>query len=137
MDTLYRYHGYTLIDITKTNVLKSEPQKERNQQRNWETVSQILSLRTQLIEIKYLEPIIDDVGAYSFGVNYIGKHKIWQFEFAVEHADVYAVNSDRYSTLKDDFKVAPVILGLDETIVPPMPLFYASGPWNNIYFKTI
>ena len=35
--------------------------RSRNQQRNWETITQILSLRTQLFEIT--DPIQDQLGA--------------------------------------------------------------------------
>lgn len=138
MEALYQYRAYTLIDITKTNVLtqSAEQQKQRNQQRNWETINQLLSLRAQLMEFTYLPMIAADVVEYSFGINYTGTHNIWSFDFAVEREDVYALNHDRYGTLKDDFKLAPVILGLDETAHPPLPLFYASGVDKNIYFKT-
>ena len=71
METLYRYYAYTLIDITETNVLtqSAEQQKQRNQQRNWETINQLLSLRAQLMEFNYLSVVTDDVAKYSFGVN--------------------------------------------------------------------
>jgi hypothetical protein len=138
METLYRYYAYTLIDITETKVLtqSAEQQKQRNQQRNWETINQLLSLRAQLMEFNYLPAVTDDVAEYSFGINYTGLHKIWSFDFAVEREDVYAFNHDRYGILKDDFKLAPIILGLDETAHPTLPLFYASGVDKNIYFKT-
>jgi hypothetical protein len=90
-----------------------------------------------LLDIKYLGSVEEDLLPYSFGVNYSGLHRIWSFEFAVEHDGIYSFESDRYGTLKDDFKIAPIILGLDETVVPPMPLFYTSGPDKNIYFKTL
>ena len=134
MELLYRYYAYTLVDITNTNVVNNEQQKQRNQQRNWETIYQILSLRTQLIAFEYAGIAYDDVSKYSFGTNYTGQHKIWQFNFSVEHEDVYGIGNDRYGVLKDDFKIAPIILGLDETAKPTMPLFYASGPEKNIYF---
>ena len=134
MDLIYKYHAYTLIDVTKTGVLTPEKLKERNQQRNWETVQQLLSLRAQLLSFDYLEPIVDDVKKYSFGVDYNGQHKIWQFEFSVEREDVYSVDHDRYGALKEDFKITPIILGLNETAKPLVPLFYASGPEKNIYF---
>ena len=37
------YTGYTLVDITATNVTRYRPDQEfqRNQQRNWETVLQL------------------------------------------------------------------------------------------------
>lgn len=138
MEALYRYRAYTLIDITETNVLiqSAEQQKQRNQQRNWETINQLLSLRAQLLEFTYLPVINENVANYAFGINYVGKHNIWSFDFAVEREDVYAFNHDRYGVLKDDFKITPIILGLDETITPPQPLFYASGADKNIYFKT-
>jgi hypothetical protein len=48
---MYNHQIFTLIDITKTNVLQHsvEKTKERNQQRNFETVCQLLGLRTQII----------------------------------------------------------------------------------------
>ena len=138
MEALYQYRAYTLIDITETKVLTQtvEQQKQRNQQRNWETINQLLSLRAQLIEFNYLSMVSADVAEYAFGVNYEGTHNIWSFDFAIEHEDVYVLNHDKFGILKDDFKIAPIILGLDETATPPLPLFYASGADKNIYFKT-
>lgn len=138
MEALYQYRAYTLIDITETKVLTQsvEQQKQRNQQRNWETINQLLSLRAQLLEFNYLSMVSADVADYAFGINYTGTHNIWSFDFAVEREDIYAVNHDKYGALKDDFKIAPIILGLDETATPPLPLFYASGADKNIYFKT-
>ena len=134
MDNLYVYTGYTLIDITQTNVLTFNPQKERNQQRNWETIQQILSFRAQLMKLTYLGSTAADVKDYSFGANYTGEHTIWSFEFAVERPDIYSLDQDRYGTLKDDLGMIPVILGLDETAKPSKPLFFASGLEKNIYF---
>jgi hypothetical protein len=138
MEALYQYRAYTLIDITETKVLTQsiEQQKQRNQQRNWETIYQLLSLRAQLLEFTYLSVITADVAEYAFGVNYVGTHNIWSFDFAVDRDDVYAFNHDKFGVIKDDFKITPIILGLDETATPPLPLFYASGVNNNIYFKT-
>lgn len=136
MERLYKYQGYTLIDITKTDVV-SEHSKKRNQHRNWETIYQILSLRAQLVNFNYLGSKLVDVKDYSFGIGYQGQHRVWTFEFAVENEGIYSLDHDRYGTLKDDFRIAPVILGLDETITQSMPLFYVSGPEKNIYFKTL
>ena len=138
MEALYQYRAYTLIDITETKVLTQsvEQQKQRNQQRNWETINQLLSLRAQLLEFNYLSMVSADIAEYAFGVNYEGTHNIWSFDFAIEHEDVYVLNHDKFGVLKDDFKIAPIILGLDETATPPLPLFYASGADKNIYFKT-
>jgi hypothetical protein len=138
MESLYQYRAYTLIDITNTNILTQtiDQQRQRNQQRNWETIYQLLSLRTQLLSFDTADAVVEDVSDYSFGINYTGMHKIWSVDFSIDHEDVYALNHDKFGILKDDFKIAPIILGLDETAHPPLPLFYASGADKNIYFKT-
>lgn len=131
---LYRYRGFTLVDITNTNVTASTDTFKRNQQRNWETVYQILSLRVQLINLTYLGVTSSDLRQYSFGINYSGTHNVWSFEFAVEHDGIFSADLDRYGALKDDFKITPIILNLSETAKPSLPLFYASGSEKNIYF---
>lgn len=137
MDNLYRYRGHTLIDITRTDQLTNDNPKKRNQQRNWESVYQILSLRAQLLEFQYVGVTQENVADHSFGINYQGVHNIWTFEFAVEREDIYSFQHDRYGTLKNDFAVTPIILGLNETIKPSSPLFVVSGPEKNIYFITV
>ena len=134
----FLYQGFTLVDITPTGVINHTPKTEfeRNQQRNWETVQQIISLRTQPTIITSTN-FVDDVVRYNFGINYKGKQKIWTFKFAVEYADIYQEGSDKFGLVKYDFKITPVILGLTETAVPDHPVFYPSGPWNNIYFKSL
>lgn len=134
----YLYQVFTLIDITPTGVTNHTPDTEfkRNQQRNWETVQQIISLRTQPT-IVTTDNFIDDIKRYNFGINYKGQHKIWTFKFAVEYADIYQEGSDKFGLVKYDFKITPVILNLSETAKPEHALFYPKGPWNNIYFKSL
>jgi hypothetical protein len=135
----FLYQGYTLIDITPTGVTNhtSAQEVERNQQRNWETVQQIISLRTQpsILSTDHFEDNVNN--GYNFGINYRGRHKIWTFKFAVEYADIYQVGPDRFGLAKYDFQITPVVLGLTETAQPEHALFYPKGPWNNIYFKCL
>ena len=134
----YLYQGFTLVDITPTGVVTfSQPNElKRNQQRNWETVQQILSLRTQPT-IMETNDFVDDVIGYNFGINYTGEHKIWTFKFGVDYADIYQEGPDKFGLVKYDFKITPMILGLTETILPELAVFTPKGPWNNIYFKSI
>jgi hypothetical protein len=113
----YLYQGFTLVDITPTGVISYSPQNEfkRNQQRNWETVQQILSLRTQPTILE-TDNFVDDVIKYNFGIKYQGEHKIWTFRFGVDYADIYQEGPDKFGLVKYDFKITPVILGLTETI---------------------
>ena len=136
---IHRHRGYSLIDITKTDVTKYTPELERmrNKQRNWETVMQVLGLRTQIMGVKQLATDSVDLTRYKFGKNYSGRHRVWTFEFEVEFQNLYLKDFDPYGVLKYDFSHAPIILGLDETAQPPMPLFYTDGASKNIYFISI
>ncbi len=139
MDTeQYLYQGFTLVDITPTGVISYSPQNEskRNQQRNWETVQQILSLRTQPT-IMETDDFVADIIDYNFGIKYQGEHKIWSFKFGVDYADIYQDGTDKFGLVKYDFRITPVILGLTETAIPEIAVFTSKGPWNNIYFKSI
>ena len=134
----YLYQGFTLIDITPTGVINYSPQNEqkRNQQRNWETIQQILSLRTQPTILE-TDDFVDDVIKYNFGIKYQGEHKIWTFKFEVDYADIYQDGPDKFGLIKNDFKITPVILNLTETAIPEIAVFTPKGPWNNIYFKSL
>ena len=77
----------------------------RNQQRNWETVVQILSLRTQPQNMT-LPKRLDDW---------------WQFEFAVEDLSCLALGDRQLGLLEQDAAMVPMLIGLAETIkVTPM-----------------
>ena len=139
MDTQqYLYQGFTLIDITPTGIINYSPQNElnRNQQRNWETVQQILSLRTQPTILE-TDDFTADLKDYNFGVNYTGQHHIWTFKFGVDYPDIYQAGPDKFGLVKYDFQITPVIIGLKETARPNLAVFTPKGPWNNIYFKSI
>ena len=134
----YLYQGFTLIDITPTGVISYSPQNEhkRNQQRNWETVQQIISLRTQPTILE-TENFVADLKDYNFGINYVGQHRIWSFTFGVDYPDIYQEGYDKFGLVKYDFNITPIILGLDETVRPTVAVFEPKGPCNNIYFKTL
>ena len=136
---IHRHRGYTLVDVTKTDVTKYTPELERmrNKQRNWETVVQVLGLRAQIMGIRQLKTETVDLSGYQFGESYVGKHRVWTFEFEVEFENLYLQDHDTYGTLKNDFAHTPVILGLDETAQPPVSIFYTAGESKNIYFKSL
>lgn len=136
---LFTYTGYTLVDITDTGVVKYTPEEEyaRNQQRNWETVVQILGLRTQILRLEPTTSAKENLKNFAFGTAYQGKQRVWQFEFDIEYADLYTVGKDPYKLLKDDFAQVPIITGLDETCRPALQLFYTQGEAKNIYFKLL
>ena len=74
----------------------------RNQQRNWETILQVVSLKTQAIDIT--NPVImtrED-------------KKVWQFSFAIEHTGIYDNGNDYLCLLKEEVHCVPMIFVLNE-----------------------
>lgn len=135
MDNLSFYTGYTLADITATGVTRMVNDKQRNQQRNWETILQTIGLKAQPLFID--TPVCSniDVSYFNFGEMYSGKQNIWMFNFAVEHAEVFKQGNDEVAMLHEDFNQIPFTVGLDETTGFILPIFYTSGAIKNIYFK--
>ena len=137
---LFFYTGYTLVDITSTGVTRyrADQEHQRNQQRNWETVLQTLGLRTQPLLIK--GPIVTEsnlADGWDFGEYFQGRHKIWVWTFAVEHADIFLTDNDPLGGLRKDFEQVPFVQGLDETARFMLPIFYPYGTIKNIYFKNL
>lgn len=121
----------TLIDITPTGVTRGDS-KERDQQRNWESVLQVLGLRAQPIIDEGPVKIADiDISPHHFGEFYEGVHRIWGFKFSADREEVYNLEQ-----LEEDFDQVPVILGLDETARFMLPIFHSRGTLKNIHFMT-
>jgi hypothetical protein len=129
--------GYTLVDVTRTGEVSSIVSTERNQQRNWETLVQVLGLRAQLMVMSGPEILELDITNSQFGSDFRGKHLVWVFKFGVEHKDIFADDKSPYGTLETDFINVPIILGLKETAKIVTPMFVVSGSQRNIYFDSM
>jgi len=94
----------------------------RNQQRNWETLNQLISLRTQPLSVT---PIGNTAG-------------IWQFEFEVEHGEVYSATGHPgdLTGLVNECAGVPMLTGLTENQIEQAVLV-TSGPDQNIWFEPI
>ena len=126
----------TLIDITETNELRGHS-KERDQQRNWETVLQVLGLKTQpiildgpdrveLIDFKKHLGVTKFFGEFYHDLPY--PQTIWAIKFTSDNEDVYNIDD-----LYIDFDQVPIILGLDETARFMLPIFHSFGSLKNIH----
>ena len=96
--------------------------RSRNQQRNYETLTQIFGLRTQPQNIT--RPVrINDA---------------WQFEFESESENVFDVHGDTdpLAGLKLDCDGVPMMLNLSEKMGVD-PTIRTRGPQQNIWFKPI
>jgi hypothetical protein len=127
-----KYRCQTLFDITATGVTghyKSSSKIEladwnhaRNQQRNWETITQILGLRTQVFGL--VDPVQDISG------------NRWMFEFETESDGIYGPESDPVQVLRADAEGVPMLLNLgNQSEIDPM--LVTSGPRQNIWFAPI
>jgi hypothetical protein len=107
--------GQTINSITDWN-------RSRNQQRNFETILQMISLRAQ--------PEILSRPQH--------QENSWQFEFAVEAAGVYSNDGTADSTaqLLTECAGTPMITGLTEQS-DIEPCLIVQGNNQNIWFKTI
>ena len=94
----------------------------RNQQRNWETLNQLISLRTQPLNVI---PNGCDAGT-------------WQFEFEVEHGEVYSTTgyAGDLTGLINECAGVPMLTGLTEKLTDQAVLVTA-GPDQNIWFEPI
>lgn len=104
----------TRFDITATGVRNSfyknraeaadteQWTRGRNQQRNWETLNQIISLRTLPVNITPPKRVTQD------GEN------LWVFEFDIEQPATIGTDGDPVSILKADCRDVPMLTGLDE-----------------------
>ena len=122
----------TQFDITATGVIghyksarqpflaEKEWTRARNQQRNWETLQQLISLRTQIFNLT--TPERND-----------GK---WQFEFASEITDVFGDSIDPVAILKQDADGVPMLCELDNDSQID-PILITQGPRQNIWFAPI
>lgn len=104
--------GNTITNITEWN-------RSRNQQRNFETITQVLQLRTQIFDVTV--PV---------------KNNKWEFEFDVESDEIYQLGQDTFGILKQDCEDVPMIVGLDDeyTLTPAL---VTSGSQQNIWFEVI
>lgn len=132
-----RFFCKTLFDITATGVtghFKSSRipfrdrsgknivdeitwNQARNQQRNWETLTQLLSMRTQIFEIEVPKK----------------HHEIWSFEFEVDTPGVFGTPEHPVEMLLLDAEGIPMLLGLENTY-DLLPVLITDGEDQNIWF---
>jgi hypothetical protein len=110
---------------TKTGLVIDTPDqwnRARNQQRNWESLLQILSLRTQPMDV--VTPIKHTDG--------------WHFAFEVEAEGVLGseFGSNDLAGLVGDCEGVPMVTGLDEAGVTTATL-HAQGQDQNSWFSAI
>lgn len=125
--TSHRINCHTLFDITATDVRSHFKEsripfhdaagqpienlgdwaRSRNQQRNWETLNQLISLRVLPENISL--PVYDP------------SDKTWKFQFDVTSIESISLDNDPVGALISDSDQIPMIVGLRESVgIPPI-----------------
>lgn len=103
------YCLYTLVDITATGHHRSGERIERNQQQNFDTITQTIQLAGNMYYDK--KPII--ISADLFGQP---NNRCWFFEWTMELDELFYKDNDNIGRLKDMFEYVPFIAGLTESV---------------------
>jgi len=148
----YRIRCYTLFDITKTGIVNRKPpingsaeqikkwEQSRNTQSNFDTVIQIVSLRSQPEEIS--TPLAKKIelkksGYFGFAFDTEEKKKsMWEVEFSILHHSVFNDGLDELGFLYNDCNGVPMIkVGTEWN---KLPLVLDTTPeFKNIHFEII
>lgn len=126
------YIIYTTVDITPTGVINNNNKVDnfehrRNQQRNYDTLCQVISLRANI----YNPDVTIEYGRY---VNFFNPilpefYKVWVLTF---FTDIDGVFGENHSALLDDLHMVPIVPALDETVPQFPPYFISYGDLKNI-----
>jgi len=94
--------------------------RSRNQQRNWETITQLLSMRTQIFDLTIPKKI----------------KNVWEFEFEVEAVGVFESQDNPVGILLIDADGVPMLTGLTEK-QGIGPVLVPKGENQNIWFSKL
>jgi hypothetical protein len=128
-----RFELKTLIDITETGARRGEDPYQYNQQQNFLTLYQSISLRANPIVKR--KPMIQtqNVSNLGFGKKYQGTHTVWSLIFEFEGEEQHSLDF-----LKNDVNLVPIITELDETVDLEVGAFITNDEQTaNIFFIEI
>ncbi len=144
---MHRIRCHTLFDITQTGVLnRSKPTeddvegwvKRRNTQCNFDTVLQVISLRSQPEVVRTpMKVELNEVLYQMFGFLYTKENtSCWQFEFEVQHSSVFENGIISLGALYKDCEGVPMIMSDNQHSM--CPKFLDITPeLKNIYFEVL
>lgn len=146
----HRIVVYTLFDITQTGVMtRSRPHENdieewiyrRNTQCNFDTLLQVISLRSQPEVVKLpirLEMSKDDFARFGFLYEQIEDRPTycWRFEFEIHHSSVFENGISPLGALYKDCEGVPMILCKEQ--LNKMPAFLdISDELKTVYFEVV
>ena len=130
------YTAFSLVDISHTNVNRSDDTLKFNQQQNLNTLIQSIGLRSQPIQPIVSVLMTQDIVNYDFGKQYQGLHTVWRLDFSSEHNKVYKNFSNEFYYLNNDCDGVAIYTNLEETAELKTKSFETiNTKVVNLYFK--
>ena len=142
---MYRIRCYTLFNITQTGISnRSKPDedvvdwvKRRNTQCNFDTILQVISLRSQPDVIKLPTKVTLTKEYNDFGVSYQDEDiQFWSFEFEIQHPSVFANQISDLGSLYSDCEGVPMLHDDEQHHLCPIFL-NISLELRHIYFEVV
>ena len=135
---MHRYSVYTTVDITPTGVYNSDEKtdkdfwQKRNQQSNFDSLCQTISLRANLSDTHVEQLVIDKIisGSLFLDSNLPDYFNVWHLSFSVDRFEPFGEN---HSALLEDLHFVPIIPNLNETSPIFPSYFMTTGNLKNIY----
>lgn len=137
MNHLYKI--YTTVDITPTGVINVSSKNDnnyrlkRNQQRNYDTLCQVISLRANLYNPDVSQILVENLPNIFPNPNLPDNYTVWELSF---HCDQQLVFGEDHAALYSDLHMVPIVPALTETVPQFPPYFISYGDLKNIYIPT-
>jgi hypothetical protein len=128
-----RYRLTTLIDITRTDAGKTNPDELKvKQQQNFNSLRQAIELRANVQWSR--DPVASD-GRLPDHIDGKAKHWIWEFE--VERDELFLEDGDPVALLKKDLHGVPIIADLTNTVDLSPPAIQTKNGNTNTWIEII
>jgi len=117
----YKSSRIPFKDLAGTEIINEITwNRSRNQQRNWETLTQLIGLRTQIAKLS----------------NPIQLDKTWNFDFEVDAPYVFGSEENPTELLLSDCNSVPMLINLENK--PELfPYLVVIGSNQNIWFSSL
>ena len=131
----HKYIILTTVDITPTGVVINnskdyEVEFKRNQQRNYDTLCQVVSLRANIHDPEVEQHNVSSADFLFPNPNLPDEFACWSFTFYCDREDVFGENN---RALLDDLHMVPIVPALNETVSQFPPYFISYGDLRNVY----
>lgn len=131
----FSYIIYTTVDITPTGIynvssIDTDLDLKQNQQRNFDTICQVISLRANMYNTRVEVHDIESVKTIFPNPNLPDSYRCWTIEFLCDYDGIFGENNE---ALLNDLHMVPIIPALTETVPQFPPYFISYGDLKNIY----